>query len=161
MNKIQIIGLFLNFIIYLIMICPIIIICFKKKIYENKSIFISHLINITVLEIILSIVLYAFSRKIFDLFTNTTGIINYAIYASKILFISSSLYGIKFMIPAYLFFSNKGRKKTAIIFLSKIAVAIIFAFIGYSCFNFKGILYSIPLCDLIYYIIYIILIIFN
>ena len=159
MNKVQIAGLFLNFIIYLIMIFPIIIISLNKKIYETKSKFISYLICSIIIEIFLSISLYVFSREIFSLFTNTSGIVNYAIYASKILFISSSLYGIKFLVPGYIFFNKKERKKSAIFLLSKIADNLIFIFIGYKLFNFKGILFSLPICDLLYYIFYIILII--
>ena len=41
MTEIQLTGLFLNFIIYLIMIFPVIIISLNKKNYENKNHFIS------------------------------------------------------------------------------------------------------------------------
>ena len=159
MNILQIQALIYNLIVYLIMISPILFISFRKKIYQTKSLFISNLIISFIIEIILSVFLYKFSHKIFSLFTNTNGIINYAVYASKILFISSSLYGIKLLTPIYLSFSNK--KKSAILFLSKIAVNLILIFIGYKLFNTKGILFSIPICDLIYYIIYTILIVFN
>ena len=47
---------------------------------------------------------------------------------------------------------NKGG--TAILVLSKIAVNILLIFIGYFLFDTKGILYSFPICDLIYYLIY-------
>ncbi len=174
MYKIQLEGLILNFIIYIIMLIPIFLILFNKKIYKNKIIFLKYFIFSIIIELLLSLILYKSSYKIFSFFTNTTGLINYAVYASKILFITSSLYSIKFLIPAYLFVSYKknniitshknfliSRKKTAILFLSKIAVNIIFIFIGYTFFSNKGILFSIPFCDTIYYIIYIILIIFN
>lgn len=151
-NQVEVCGLVINFIIYIFMILPIILISFKKSIYTSKKIFLLFLIFSIVLETIFSLILYNFSRNIFSLFTSTTGIINYSIYASKILFISSSLYSFKILIPAYI--SIESRKKTAILVLSKITVNLIFIFIGYSIFNTKGILYSFPLCDIIFYIIY-------
>ena len=138
-NQVEVCGLVINFIIYIFMILPIILISFKKSIYTSKKIFLLFLIFSIVLETIFSLILYNFSRNIFSLFTSTTGIINYSIYASKILFISSSLYSFKILIPAYI--SIESRKKTAILVLSKITVNLIFIFIGYSIFNTKGILY--------------------
>lgn len=155
MDKIHIWGLFLNFIIYLLMLIPVFFILSNKKIYENTNKFISFLCVSILIEIFFSCALYLFSNRIFSMFSKTTGIINYAVYSSKIIFISSSLYGVKFLIPAY-FFKNKNEdKKTAILVLSKIAVNTLFIFIGFLLFNTKGILYSFPICDLIYYIIYI------
>lgn len=154
MNKIQISALTLNFIIYIIMISPILYISLKKSIYTKKKKFIFNLIISTIIEIILSIILYNFSKQIFSIFSNTQGIINYAIYASKIIFISSSLYSLKILLPIYIY---KNEKKSAILFISKIAVNLILIFIGYNFFNTKGILYSLPICDLIYYIIYLLI----
>ncbi len=154
MGRIHIIGLFLNFIIYLLMLIPVFFILFNKSIYENKKKFISFICVSTLIEVFLSSILYIFSNKIFSIFTKTTGIINYAVYASKILFITSSLYGIKFLIPAYIWKNKNEHKKTAILVLSKIAVNVLFIFVGYFLFNTKGILYSFPICDLIYCIIY-------
>ncbi len=158
MNNTKFFGLFLNLLIYIIMIIPIIAIIFNKKIYKNKKSLTVCLIFITILEIFFSAIIYCFTKSIFSLLSKTSGIINYAAYTSKIIFISSSLYGIKFLIPAYLFSTlpNK-RKKTTILFLSKIVVNIIFIFIGQKLFLTKGALYSISICDFIYYIIYIIL----
>ena len=155
MGRIHISGLFLNFIIYLLMLIPVFFILFNKSIYENKKKFISFLCISTLIEVFLSCILYIFSKNIFSIFTETTGIINYAVYASKILFITSSLYGIKFLIPTYIFKNKNEHKKTAILVLSKIAVNILFIFLGYILFITKGILYSFPFCDLIYCIIYI------
>lgn len=155
MNKIQFIALSFNLIIYLFMLTPVFYLLFNKTIYKNKKTFISSLCVSFFIEIFLSGLLYIFSYEIFSIFTKTTGIINYAVYSSKILFITSSLYSIKFLIPAYILKNENEHKKTAILVLSKIAVNIIFIFIGYSLFNTKGMLYSFPICDLIYYIIYI------
>ena len=83
------------------------------------------------------------------------GIVNYSVYASKILFISSSLFGIKILFPVYLI-QNNMKKKSAILVFSKIAVLLIFILIGYNLFNFKGLLFAFPVSDLIFYIIYII-----
>lgn len=154
MNNVQLLGIFLNLIIYFIIILPIIIISLNKKIYNNKKYFCLTLILSFLIEIILSIIIYVFSKSIFSLFSSIPGIVNYAVYSSKILFITSSLYGLKILIPAYLF-NKKMKKKSAILFLLKIAVNMILIFIGYNLFNTKGILYSFPICDLIFYILYI------
>lgn len=154
MTQIQIYGLFLNLIIYLIMIFPVIIISLNKKNYKSKNHFIFSLIFSFIIEIIFSFILYKFSKNIFYLFSNVTGVVNYAVYASKIIFISSSLYGIKILVPIFLL-KNNMQKKSAILVLSKIAVLIFSSLIGYKLFNFKGVLFSIPLCDLMFYIIYI------
>ena len=87
MNTTQIQGIFLNLIIYLIMIFPLIIISLNKKIYISKKQFFTTIIYCTLLEISLSLILYIFPKDIFSTFTKTTGIINFAIYSSKILFI--------------------------------------------------------------------------
>ncbi len=153
MNRIQILGIFLNLIVYLIMIFPIIIISLKKEFYKSKKHFIFALILSFIIEIILSIILYTFSENIFSLFSSTSGIVNYAVYTSKILFVSSSLYGLKILIPSYLF-HKKMQKKPATLILLKIAVTCILIFAGYNIFNTKGIFYAFPASDLIFCIIY-------
>ena len=155
MDNIQITALIFNFIVYLFMITPIFLLQFKKSIYENKKNFISILLISILIEIFLSIDIHIFSYEIFGLFTKTTGIINYAVYCFRILFISSSLFSLKYLIPIYIWKNKNEHKKTAILVLSKITVNILFIFIGYFLFNTKGILYSFPIVDLIYYFIYI------
>ena len=155
MDRIHLVGLSFNFIIYILMLLPVFFILFNKSIYENKKNFISFVYISTLIEIFLSCTLYLFSNTIFSIFTNTTGIINYAVYASKIIIITSSLYGIKFLIPYYIWKTQNKNKKTAILVFSKIAVNVLFIFLGYILFNMKGILYSFPICDLFYCIIYI------
>lgn len=155
MNKIQLYALILNFITYIIMILPYIFFAFKKSIYKNKKTFLNYLTFSIFIGFFSGIILHIFSRNIFSLFTDTSGIINYAVYSSKILFICSSLFSINILIPTYFWRNEKQHKKTAILFLSKIAVHILFIFIGFILFDIKGILYSLPLCDLIYCIIYI------
>lgn len=151
MNEIQIKGLFLNLLIYIIIITPVIIISLNKRNYSTRKNFLSTLISCTILEIILSLILYLFPEKIFSIFTNTTGIINFAVYASKILFIFSSLFAIKIIMPAYLINANK---KITILVLSKIVITIISCITFYFIFSTKGFLFAFPICDLIFYIIY-------
>lgn len=158
MNNTKFIGLLLNLILYIITIIPIITLIFNKKIYRNKKSLVAAIVFITIIETLLSIFIYRFSKSIFSIFTKTSGIINYATYTSKLIFIDSSLYGLKFLIPIYLFYSfPEKRKKTTILFLSKIVVNILFIFIGQKLFLTKGALYSLPICDFAYYIIYLIL----
>lgn len=154
MISIHIKALFLNFIIYLIMLIPLILISLNKKIYSTKKDFFSSLIYCTILEIVLSAILYIFSNNIFSIFTNTTGIVNFAVYSSKILFISSSLYALKILIPTYLYNQNK-KKKLAIFIFSKTAITIFTVTLFYIIFNTKGALFAFPICDFIFYIIYI------
>lgn len=150
-NQVQIQGLLLNLIIYTFMLFPIICISFKKCIY-NKNTFLFSIIAATIIEILLSMFVYIFSDKIFSIFTDKIGVINYAVYASKILFISSSLYSLKVLLPSFLF--QKNAKKTVILVLSKITAHIFLIFICYILFNTKGILYSFPICDFVFYITY-------
>lgn len=154
--KVQINGLILNLIIYILMIIPILIISFRKSNYISKKNLIKSSCLSIIIGIILSIILYIYSKNIFSIFTDVSGIINYSVYASKILFITSSLYTIKYFIPIY-FWKNNNPKKATILVTSKIVVNIIFILIGYILFSTKGFLFSFPLCDLIYYIIYIFL----
>ena len=151
MNEVQIKALFFNLIIYIVMISPIIIISTNSRFFASKKKFISTLIYCTLLEIALSFILFLFPEKIFSLFTNTKGIINFSVYASKILFISSSLFALKILIPAYL----NHTKKITILVLSKIVITIISCIIGYILFSTKGLLFAFPICDFIFYIVYI------
>lgn len=153
MNTIQLKALFLNLIIYLITITPLILISLNKKIYSTKKSFFSGLIYCTFLEILISVVFYIFAENIFSIFSNTSGIINYAVYSSRILFISSSLFAIKILIPAYLY-NQKQIKKVVILVISKITTTAILAIILFVIFSTKGILFAFPICDFIFYIIY-------
>lgn len=153
MNNVQIQGLFLNLIIYIIMVFPLIIICLNKKFFSSKKTFYNVLICCTIFEVLISAIFYIFPSEIFSLFTNTKGVINYAVYSSKILFISSSLYSLKFLIPTYLYI-QKNTKKITILVLTKIAITIVCSILFYIIFNTKGILFAFPICDFIFYIIY-------
>lgn len=153
MNLIQIQALTLNLIIYLFMIIPIIIASLNKKIYTSKNNFFTGLVYCTIFEVFISAIIYIFPNNIFSLFTKKTGIINYAIYSSKILFISSSLSALKILVPASLCNKNK-IKKVATLVCTKIAILIILMSILYIIFNTKGFLFSFPICDFIFYIIY-------
>ena len=160
MDKIQIYGLIINLIIYFLITLPIEILSFINKIYKNQKKFILVLYLSIIYSVITSILLYSFPYKIFSIFTSTKGIINYGVYAFKILFISSSLYTIKILIPKYLSYNLK-TKKIAIFKISKIALTILFSIISYLLFNTKGILFTIPIIDFIYSIIYIFLLFKN
>lgn len=158
MSNTKLLGLILNLILYIITIIPIIALIFNKKIYKNKKTLVTYIIFITIIETLLSFFIYCFSKNIFYLFSSTLGIVNYATYASRIIFISSPLYGTKFLIPAYLIYTfPQKRKKTTILFISKIAVTALFIFISQKLFLIKNTLYSFPICDFIYNTIYIIL----
>ena len=160
MDKIQIYGLIINLIIYFLITLPIEILSFINKIYKNQKKFILVLYLSIIYSVITSVLLYSFPYKIFSIFTSTKGIINYGVYAFKILFISSSLYSIKILIPKYISCNFK-TKKIAIFKISKIALTILFSIISCLLFNTKGILFTIPIIDFIYSIIYIFLLFKN
>lgn len=153
-NEIQLYGLGFVFIIYLILITPSLIICFNKKHFLDRKKFNNILIGNIIYNIVLSMCFYLFYESLFNTLNVKQGIINYAIYSGKIIFIASSLYAIKFLIPGYLFHNNN--KKISIIFaIAKIIDTLICMIIGYYLFNQKGILFAIPFVDIIYYIAYI------
>ena len=147
-------AIILNLIIYLFLLLPLFIMLFSKKLYSDKKSAVRFTSIAILIEVLLSAVLYKFSRNIFSFFNSSTGIVNISVFISRIVFLSSSLYPLKVFIPAYLFKSNK---KTVILILSKITANIVLFFLGYILLSNVGILYSFPICDLIYYIIYVVL----
>ena len=156
MDKIQIYGLLINLIIYIIITMPIRVLAHYKKIYEDNRKFILTLTISMIYFIIVSFILYSFPFKIFSLFTNTSGIINYGVYAFKILFLSSSLFSIKLLIPNYLSYLDILQNKKAIlkIKISKIAITVLLSIINFFVYNTKGIFFTISIVDFVYSIIY-------
>ena len=65
MNEIKIIGLFLNLILYIIIILPIIILVFNKQIYRNKKTLIKSLVFVTILEILFSFIIYGYIKYVY------------------------------------------------------------------------------------------------
>ena len=153
-NQIQINGLFINLIIYIILIAPSLIICFFKKAFSTRKNFNNILIINIIITIFLSLIFYLFYESILNSLPLDQGVINYAIYAGKIIFISSSLYPLKYLIPVY-FFNNKNKKASIVLAIAKIIDTFICMFLGYLLFNTKGILFGIPFADIIYYLAYI------
>ena len=144
-------AVLINLIIYLVFIIPSVVILLNSN-FSNKKQSIFLLAMTIVFNSVLSICLYKFSYIIFSLFSKTQGVINLCIYISRIIFIDSSLYGIKIIIPRYIFSKNK---KTAILILSKFAVNLILSIIGYILLQSAGLLYSFPICNFVFYIIYV------
>lgn len=147
-------AIILNLIIYFFLLLPLLIMLFSKKLYIDKKSAIRLTSFAIIVEVFLSALLYKFSRNIFSFFNSSTGIVNISVFISRIVFLSASLYPLKILLPAYLFKSNK---KTVILVLSKITVNIVLFFLGYVLLSNVGILYSFPICDLIYYTIYVVL----
>lgn len=152
-NQIQINGLFINLIIYIILITPSLITCFFKKAFSTRKNFNNILIINIIITIFLSLIFYLFYESILNSLPFDQGVLNYAIYAGKIIFISSSLYPLKYLIPVY-FFNNKNKKASILLAFAKIIDTFICMFLGYLLFNTKGILFGIPFADIIYYLSY-------
>lgn len=146
-------ALLINLIIYIIFIIIPIIIILKAN-FSNKKETLAWLAISVLIDSIFSILLYRFSYNILSLFTNSAGVINLSVFILRIAFLDSSLFSIKIIISKYLFINNK---KTAILFLAKIAVNIVLSILGYTLFKSAGLLYSFPICNFIFYIIYIFL----
>ena len=146
-------AILINLIIYIAFIIPSIIVLLKADLSSKKSVV--FWISVTVIiTSFLSTCLYEFSNNIFSFFSKTTGVINLCVFISRIVFLDSSLFCLKYIIPKYLYSKNK---KTAILFLSKIAANIVFSILGYIFFNSSGLLYSFPICNLIFYIIFVLI----
>lgn len=143
-----------NLIIYVIFILPLIISFFSKNIFENKKNVSIAIAISTIIEAFLSFILYKYSYSIFSLFTAKEGIINLSVFISRIIFLDSSLYGIKILLPVFLI---KRNKKTVIFIFLKITVTVVLSIIGYCFLAIPGLLYSFPLCNIIFDIIFIIL----
>ena len=137
---------------YSIYVIPLTIYLLNKKIYtDKKKVYKTIFFSITY-GIIISGIIYIFPKKFFSLFTNIKGVINYCTYAYKILFFSGSIIGIQIIVPIY-FCSIKKYKKTALLYLIKITVLFLLIFILYPPFHIKGLLFAIPISDIIFTII--------
>ena len=85
-NQIQVQGLFINLIIYIILIAPSLITCFFKKYFLDRKNFNNILIINIIITIFLSLIFYLFYESILNLLPCDQGAINYAIYTGKIIF---------------------------------------------------------------------------
>ena len=149
MGKVEVLGLVFNLIVFLVFSIPIAIAFFRKSSFSSKSSLINAIAITTCIEILLYVLLYLFPEKAFSIFPGPQGARNLAYYESRILFICAPFFALMFLITKYLFL-NWNKKNTTIFAISKIVVLIIFMFLGNHFFNFKGILFSFPLSDLLY-----------
>ncbi len=144
-------AIIVNLITYIVLLLPSIIYIVFKKTFSNKKEVLYTMAILILIQAILSSILYIFSNKIFSLFIKKTGTINMSVFISRIVFLGSSLYPLKIIIPTY--FSNNSNKKTVILITTKITVTIFFSILGYLLFSTVGLLYSFPISDIIYYVI--------
>lgn len=98
--------------------------------------------------ILYSISLHFFIEQIATLFTNVSGIIHFVEYASKIYFISLPLVGFKILAIK----KEENIQKIFFLLLLRIILLLIISLIFNHLFKLKGILYSWPLNDFIFFI---------
>lgn len=150
MSKISIVSFGLNMLLYLLISIPILVISKNKKIYKTKNNFILSICIGTIIEIVLSILIYKFPGFIFSRFVSTPGIINYSIFISKIIFSTSSLIAVKILVPTLLINRHKTVKKLLVTYL---IVTIVFCTIGFLYRKTVGFLFGFPISDLVIFAI--------
>ncbi len=154
MKEYQYISILKNFLLYIIVLIPTWIFVFQKNTYSNKKTFLKRNCLLIFIEIILFSSIYFYPQEIVELFSSKTNIQNYMMYSLKILFIASSTTVIHYTIPIFLhlYYDKKS------IYLCGLKLFYIpVMLISYFFFDTKGILFSIPLCDILYsiFLIYI------
>ena len=150
MKEYQLISILKVFVIYILTFLPTWSMLFQKKIYSSKKSFLKANCLAIFIEIILFLLIYIFPQKIVSLFSKEINIQNYMIYSLKILFIASSTTVIHYSIPFY--FLLEKRKRGILLLISK-TLYLPLILLGYMLFNTKGVLFSIPICDIFYDII--------
>ena len=150
MSKISIISFLLNILLYIFISLPVLVIGHNKKIFSRKKNYILSICTATIIEIVLSLIIYNFPYSIFSIFTTTQGIINYSVFISKILFSTSSLIAVKILVPALLIHLHKNYKK---IFFIHFSIIILFCILGFLFKKTVGFLFGFPLSDMVVCII--------
>ncbi len=139
-------------IIYFIAMLPSIFIFCRKKSCNSKSLFIQSLSFSTILQVIIFSLIYCFPRKIVHFFGVAQNIENYSIYALKILFMGSVFTPIHYALPIYLFRHEK-KKKAFLLFSLKLIYIPILIFMNF-IFSTQIALFTMPVLDLIYSLIF-------
>jgi len=155
MSKISLMSFGLNILIYILISLPILCISKDKKIFKNKNTFILAVCIGTIIEIILSLMIYSFPNRIFSAFTNTSGIVNYSVFISKIIFSTSSLIAIKILVPSWLINQHKNTKR---ILAAELLLTIAFCAIGFLYKKTVGFLFGFPTSDMVIFIINIVIV---
>lgn len=142
--------LLINIILDLFFI-PVLSIILNNLFYSLKEIKIKTIINTTtfctIIQIIISIILYIFITNIVNLFNFETGIINYSIYIFKILSISIVFKPLQYTISAYCY-SLKNKLLFICYYLLNIFIFGITIF-TLATYKLNGILFSIPFSTII------------
>lgn len=146
MSKISVVSFGLNMLLYLLISIPILVISRNKKIYKTKNNFLLSICIGTIIEIVLSILIYKLPGFIFSRFVSTPGIINYSIFISKIVFSTSSLIAIKILVPFLIINQHKTVRKLLGTYL---LVTIAFCTIGFLYKKTVGFLFGFPISDLV------------
>ncbi len=149
MDNYKIISIVLCVVLYIVAMIPSYLLLLGKKTYEDKKKYLNRLCLAIIFEIIIFSLIYAFNRNIFEVITNKPNIQNYSIYALKILYICSVLTPIQIAVPKFALYGQNKKAKGYLLFALKILYipAII---IGYHFWSTKGALFAVPICDLIY-----------
>lgn len=148
MKEYQLFSIFLDFCLYIIALIPTWISLFFYKNYLSKKKFLNMNYLTILIEIFIFIIIYSFPNLISSLITQKVNIQNYMMYSFKILFILSSISTIHYTIPIFLYKETKNLKYFLLFILKLLYIPIML--INFYIFNTKGLLFSVPLCDLFY-----------
>ena len=149
MSKVSFTSFALNILLYTLISIPILIMSQKKGIYKSKKNYILSICLGTILEIILSLIIYNFPYQIFGLFVSTQGIVNYSVFISRIIFSTSSLISLKFLVPSLLIHLHK---KAGNYMMIQIIIMVVFCAIGFLLKKTVGFLFGFPIADLVIFI---------
>ena len=105
------------------------------------------LINLFIVLIILSLIIYTFLRNILNLFNLKTGLINYIIFSSKIWFVSSPFIGLEITILRY-FQELEIYKTPLIISIVKLILFIFCGLILHFKYPSNCLIYAKPISDI-------------
>ncbi len=147
---IKFISILLNIFVYFVMIIPVLIISSREKIYKNRVKFILNVCLATIIEILLSLLMYKYSEKIFGIFSKKFGIINYSVFISRFIFSTSSLFAVRIFAYTLLINKNKPIKKLLIFNTSLLVALCIFGIITKGTVGFY---FAFPITDIVMYII--------
>ena len=140
----------LNLIAYILVISPVLLIGKRKNIYTKKNTLIINLCIATLVEIIVSILFLKNSEKFFCLFSKKLGVVNTAVFISKIIFSTASLYAVKFITYFFLYYTHKNLKAYL---LFKIIMTVILCIIGNAVKGIFGLYFGYTVSEVIIYIV--------
>jgi len=114
----------------------------------------------TIIQFILSGIVYLFINSIFSSFNMEQGAINYSIYAAKILLISSSIVCIPTIVATHFLFLKKFKISILLFLTRQILILFPIIILFHDLWRLKGILFAVPAADVLSVVICMLIFIF-